>query len=156
MPLLKVSNLDAYYGDFQVLFDISIEVRKEELVSIVGANAAGKSTLLRSISGLLKRMSGSVVFNGEELKGHPPYEIVGLGITHILEGRRVFPLLSVQENLEVGAYSRRSHVEPPGKIHDIARGLIRKVPRLNRFFLWIDDLLGYGRPPKEKNFWQVL
>ncbi|MBW1936471.1 MAG: ATP-binding cassette domain-containing protein, partial [Deltaproteobacteria bacterium] len=84
MPLLKVSNLDAYYGDVQVLFDISIEVRKEELVSIVGANAAGKSTLLCSISGLLKRMSGSVVFNGEELKGHPPYEIVGLGITHIL------------------------------------------------------------------------
>jgi branched-chain amino acid transport system ATP-binding protein len=92
----------------QVLFDLSLEVKKGEITSIVGANAAGKSTLLRTLSGLLKRVSGSIKFNEKELAGAPPYEIVSEGMIHVPEGRRVFPLLSVQENLEIGAYSQRA------------------------------------------------
>ncbi|NIR18021.1 MAG: ABC transporter ATP-binding protein [Desulfobacterales bacterium] len=111
MSLLKVENLNVFYGDVQVLFDIAIEVDAREIVSIVGANAAGKSTLLRSLSGLLKGTSGSILFNGEQLEGRPPYQIVESGIVHVPEGRRVFPLLSVKENLEVGAYSQRSEIK---------------------------------------------
>jgi branched-chain amino acid transport system ATP-binding protein len=110
MSLLKVENLNVSYGDVQVLFHISLDVDAKEIVSIVGANAAGKSTLLRSISGLLKGSSGSILFNGEQLQGRPPYKIVENGIVHVPEGRRVFPLLSVKENLEVGAYSQRSEI----------------------------------------------
>ena len=107
MSLLKVNNLNTFYGDVQVLFDVSLEVNEGEIVSVVGANAAGKSTLLRSISGVIKKKNGSIFFKGEELATQPAYEIVNRGIVHIPEGRRVFPLLSVQENLEIGAYSQR-------------------------------------------------
>lgn len=109
--LLTVDGLNVFYGDVQVLFDIAIGVNDGEIVSIVGANAAGKSTLLRSLSGLLKKVSGSMVFKGEQLIGKPPYEIVRHGIVHIPEGRRIFPLMSVQENLELGAYSQRSQAK---------------------------------------------
>ncbi|TET91461.1 MAG: ABC transporter ATP-binding protein [Desulfobacteraceae bacterium] len=111
MLLLTVDGLNVFYGDVQVLFDIAIGVNDGEIVSIVGANAAGKSTLLRSLSGLLKKVSGSMVFKGEQLIGKPPYEIVRHGIVHIPEGRRIFPLMSVQENLELGAYSQRSQAK---------------------------------------------
>ena len=103
--MLKVNGLSVYYGDVQVLFDVNLEIHEGEFISIVGANAAGKSTLLRSISGLLKKTSGSIEFQGKQLVGRPPYEVVASGIVHIPEGRRVFPLLSVRENLEVGAYT---------------------------------------------------
>ena len=109
--MLTVEGLNVFYGDVQVLFDIAIGVNDGEIVSIVGANAAGKSTLLRSLSGLLKKVSGSMVFKGEQLIGKPPYEIVDHGIIHIPEGRRIFPLMSVQENLEMGAYSQRSQAK---------------------------------------------
>lgn len=109
--MLTVDGLNVFYGDVQVLFDIAIGVNDGEIVSIVGANAAGKSTLLRSLSGLLKKVSGSMVFKGEQLIGKPPYEIVDHGIIHIPEGRRIFPLMSVQENLELGAYSQRSQAK---------------------------------------------
>jgi branched-chain amino acid transport system ATP-binding protein len=107
MSLLKVNNLNAFYGDVQVLFDVFLEVNEGEIVSVVGANAAGKSTLLRSISGVVKKKKGSILFKGEELVAQPAYEIVNRGIVHIPEGRRVFPLLSVRENLEIGAYCQR-------------------------------------------------
>lgn len=98
------------YGDIQVLFNIGLQMSEREFVSVVGANASGKSTLLRSISGLLRKTSGSIQFQGKQLIGKPPYEIVERGIVHIPEGRRVFPLMSVQENLEVGAYARKSRI----------------------------------------------
>jgi branched-chain amino acid transport system ATP-binding protein len=109
--LLKVNGLKVFYGDVQVLFEIALDVREREFVSIVGANAAGKSTLLKAFSGLLKKTFGSIEFKGESILGRPPYEVVEKGIVHIPEGRRVFPLLTVQENLEVGAYSHRSQKE---------------------------------------------
>jgi branched-chain amino acid transport system ATP-binding protein len=109
--LLKINGLNVHYGDIQVLFDVALEAKEREFVSIVGANAAGKSTLLRALSGLLKKTSGSIQFQGRELVGRPPYEIVENGIVHIPEGRRVFPLMTVQENLEVGAFAQRSQIK---------------------------------------------
>jgi branched-chain amino acid transport system ATP-binding protein len=117
--LLKVNGLDVSYGDVQVLFDVALEVRPRELVSIVGANASGKSTLLRALSGLLRRVSGSVQFGGEEILRRPPYEIVRKGIVHIPEGRRIFPLMTVQENLEVGAYSQRPRIDLNSSLKEV-------------------------------------
>jgi len=117
--LLKISGLNASYGDVQVLFGIDVEINEGEFISVVGANAAGKSTLLRAISGLLRKASGSIEFRGKQLIGRPPYEIVESGIVHIPEGRRVFPLSSVQENLEVGAYVQRSRVNMGQALKDV-------------------------------------
>jgi branched-chain amino acid transport system ATP-binding protein len=114
MSLLKVHDLNTFYGDVQILFDVDMEVRAGHLVSIVGANAAGKTTLLRSLSGLLRKLNGSIHFREEEVLGLPAHEIVGKGLVHIPQGRRVFPALTVQENLEVGAYSRRIGVSVKG------------------------------------------
>ena len=107
MSLLKVENLNVSYGDVQVLHDVSLEVKRGEVVTIVGANAAGKSTLLRALSGLLKKVSGSIRFNSEEILGKPAFEIAEKGLVHVPEGRQVFPLMTVQENLEIGAYTQR-------------------------------------------------
>ena len=106
-PLLRVSGLDAWYGDFQALFDVSVSVAEAEVVAIIGANGAGKSTLLRTIAGLLPRTAGSVTFDGRELAGMPAHRPVALGISLVPEGRRIFPSLSVEENLLVGAQARR-------------------------------------------------
>jgi len=106
-PLLGVSRLDAWYGDFQALFDISISVGEGEVVAIIGANGAGKSTLLRTIAGLQPRTAGSLTFDGAALAGVPAHRRVALGISLVPEGRRIFPSLSVEENLLVGAQMSR-------------------------------------------------
>ena len=124
--MLKVDKLKVYYGDVQVLFDIDLEVNEREIVSIVGANAAGKSTFLRSLSGLLKKTLGSIQFQGKQLVRKPPYEIVESGIVHIPEGRRVFPLMTVQENLEVGAYAQRSQT----RVSDSIKKVYELFPQL--------------------------
>jgi len=104
--VLKVEHLNAGYGDIQVLWDISLEIRTGEVVALIGSNGAGKSTLLWTLSGLLKPMSGSVQFEGEEIGGAPPDRIVSLGLTQVPQGRRLFAGLTVRENLLQGAYSR--------------------------------------------------
>ncbi|MEW6665969.1 MAG: ABC transporter ATP-binding protein [Thermodesulfobacteriota bacterium] len=124
--MLKVESLNTSYGDVQVLFDVGIEVREGEIVSIVGANAAGKSTLLRSLSGLLKRASGSILFRGKQILGRPPYEIVQEGIIHIPQGRRVFPAMTVEDNLLLGAYSQRAE----GKLQGLLREMYDFFPDL--------------------------
>ena len=106
-PLLDVSGLDAWYGDFQALFDVSISVGEGEVVAIIGANGAGKSTLLRTIAGLQPRTTGSLTFDGAALAGVPAHRRVALGISLVPEGRRIFPSLSVEENLLVGAKASR-------------------------------------------------
>ena len=106
-PLLDVSGLDAWYGDFQALFDVSISVGEGEVVAIIGANGAGKSTLLRTIAGLQPRTSGSLTFDGAALAGVAGHRRVALGISMVPEGRRIFPSLSVEENLLVGAQASR-------------------------------------------------
>lgn len=117
--MLKVNELAVSYGDIQVLFNIGLHMSEREFVSVVGTNASGKSTLLRSISGLLRKTSGSIQFQGKQLVGKPPYEIVEIGIVHIPEGRRIFPLMSVQENLEVGAYAQKSRINMSQSLKEV-------------------------------------
>jgi len=105
--MLEVSNLDIFYGRIQALWGVSLNIAEAEIVAIVGANGAGKTTLLNAISGLLKPTSGSITFLGKRIDGLPPHAIVELGMSHIPEGRKLFPDMSVRENLELGAYSKR-------------------------------------------------
>ncbi len=108
MPLLEVNNIDVSYGDVQVIFDLSLKVEKGEVVSIIGGNGAGKSTLLRTISGLMSTSTGSISFADQPIHNHTPEDIVTCGIIHVPEGRRLFPLMSVKDNLIVGAYNKRA------------------------------------------------
>jgi branched-chain amino acid transport system ATP-binding protein len=105
--LLQTHNLTARYGDFQALFGIDFEIHEKEIVAIIGANGAGKSTFLKTIAGLLPASSEAVRFEQQAIGGLPPGKIVALGIALVPEGRRLFPSLSVEENLKLGAYSRR-------------------------------------------------
>jgi branched-chain amino acid transport system ATP-binding protein len=106
--LLRIAHLDAYYGDLQVLFDVTIEVKEGEVVTIVGANAAGKSSLIRSISGLMPSVKGEIEFEGRSIQGEPTHEIVELGIVQIPEARQLFPFMTVEDNLRLGAFSERA------------------------------------------------
>lgn len=106
--LLKVNNIDAFHGTFQALWDISLTVDAGEIVAIIGSNGAGKSTLLDTISGLVHPSHGKIEFEGRDISTLNPFQIVGLGIAQTPEGRRVFPEMTVLENLEVGAYNPRA------------------------------------------------
>jgi branched-chain amino acid transport system ATP-binding protein len=101
--VLDVQSIDVSYGDFRVLFGLSFSVRAGEVFAVLGANGAGKSTTLRTVSGLKTPGEGSILFEGKPIQGLPPYEVARLGIGHVPEGRRVFPNLTVEENLEVGS-----------------------------------------------------
>ena len=105
--MLEVSNIDAFYGKIQALWGVSLKIDEAEIVALVGANGAGKTTLLKTISGLMRPASGSVEFLGKRIDGLKSHAIVELGISHIPEGRRLFPDMSVRENLEMGAYLPR-------------------------------------------------
>jgi len=105
--LLRVSGLSAGYGDIGVLSDISLEVGAGDLVALIGSNGAGKSTLLRALSGVLPATAGSIRFGGRDLAQQAPEQIVGTGLIHVPEGRRLFAGLSVRDNLLIGAYLRR-------------------------------------------------
>jgi branched-chain amino acid transport system ATP-binding protein len=118
MNLLSIENLDARYGQFQALFGISLEVAEGETVSIIGANGAGKSTLLRTICGVLPPAAGSVNFEGASLGSSSSHSRLAKGISMVPEGRRMFPSLTVDENLEVGAYSRRKGYWTKAKIYE--------------------------------------
>lgn len=106
--MLEVSNLNVFYGQIQVLWDVSFKIEAKEIVALIGANGAGKSTLLNTISGVLHPASGAITFLGKRIDNLPPHEIVELGISHIPEGRRLFTDMSVRENLELGAYGKQS------------------------------------------------
>jgi branched-chain amino acid transport system ATP-binding protein len=106
-PLLATSKLTAFYGDFQALFGVDFEVGAGEIVAIIGANGAGKSTFLKTITGLLPAPPDAVKFDGEPIGGVAPGKIVARGIAMVPEGRRLFPSLTVEENLLIGAYSKR-------------------------------------------------
>jgi branched-chain amino acid transport system ATP-binding protein len=105
--LLEVSRLSAFYGDFQALFDVGLHVEKGEAIAIIGANGAGKSTLLNAITGNVSTRAGSIDFDGESLCGLKPWNIVKRGVTLVPEGRRLFSSLTVEENLQMGAYARK-------------------------------------------------
>jgi branched-chain amino acid transport system ATP-binding protein len=105
--MLTITGLNVYYGAIHAVCDITLAVGKGEIVTLIGANGAGKSTTLRAISGLVRARSGSILFDGEDITAMPADWIVQIGIGHAPEGRRVFANMSVRENLELGAYTRR-------------------------------------------------
>ena len=109
--MLKIENLHVSYGGIHALRGISLEVPDGKIVTLIGANGAGKSTTLRTISGLIKADSGSITYDGEELLGQPIYKILEKGIAQVPEGRRVFTNLTVRENLKIGAYLRKDKAE---------------------------------------------
>jgi len=125
-PILEITDLHTYYGTIHALKGISLKVAEGEVVTLLGANGAGKSTTLRSINGLIRPRQGSIRFQGREITGVPPHEIVKRGIAHSPEGRRLFPRMSVTENLEMGAFQRNDRA---GIKEDMER-VFQLFPRL--------------------------
>jgi branched-chain amino acid transport system ATP-binding protein len=125
-PLLELAGIETYYGNIRALDGISISVNRGEIVTLIGANGAGKSTTLRTISGTLKPRRGIVRFEGQEIQELPAHKVVGLGIAHSPEGRKVFSRMSVLENLQLGAFVRRGQ-----PIEDDLRRVYDLFPRLH-------------------------
>jgi branched-chain amino acid transport system ATP-binding protein len=111
MPLLELKDVHAFYGNIHALKGITLDIDQGEIVTLIGANGAGKSTTLKTISGLLRPRAGEVWFDGQRLDALRPHEVVGLGISQSPEGRRIFPRMSVRENLEMGAFQRPKGAE---------------------------------------------
>lgn len=124
--MLKVNNIDVFYGAIHALKGLSIEVKEGQIITLIGANGAGKSTTLKTISGLHKPKNGSIVFNGQEITGKKAQEIVKMGIIQVPEGRRIFANMSVFENLELGAFLRSDKAE----IAKDMEGVFSRFPRL--------------------------
>ena len=124
--MLKVDNIDVYYGAIHAIKGISIEVPKGEIVTLVGSNGAGKSTTLRTISGLMKPKNGTILFEDKNIVGVPAHKIVGMGLCQVPEGRHVFANMSFMENLELGAYLRN---DKDGIARDL-EDVFKKFPRL--------------------------
>ncbi len=106
MPMLEVQNIHSYYGNIEALKGVSLTVEKGEIVTLIGANGAGKTTTLKTISGVMHPRQGSIILEGQHIEGTPPHQIVMRGIIQSPEGRKIFSGLTVQENLEMGAYAR--------------------------------------------------
>ena len=126
MSILHVEDLNVYYGSIHAVKGISFDVEEGEIVTLIGANGAGKSTTLNTVAGLLKPRTGKVEFDGESLLGIAPHTIVGKGIALCPEGRRVFLQMSVRENLEMGAFTRKDASEIATSLDDV----FRRFPRL--------------------------
>ena len=116
---LQIKNLDLYYGDAQALSDVSLEVPKGEIVAIVGANGAGKTSLIRTIAGIEKPRSGTIEFTGKNIAGQESHVVCDLGIGQVAEGRQVFPTLTVLENLEVGGLLPRARAKAKQALDDV-------------------------------------
>jgi branched-chain amino acid transport system ATP-binding protein len=130
MTLLRTQNLSAFYGDFQALFGVDLAVEHGETIAIIGANGAGKTTLLRTIAGALAAAPEAVVFDGSPIGDMTPHEIVRLGIAMVPEGRRLFPSLSVEENLMLGAHSGRAGPWTLARVYQLFPRLdeLRRLP----------------------------
>ncbi|MCI8908068.1 MAG: ABC transporter ATP-binding protein [Angelakisella sp.] len=124
--MLKVTGLNVNYGAIHAIHDVSLTVNEGEVVSLIGANGAGKTTILHTITGLTKAASGSVLLNGTELLTTEPHKIVTMGMAHVPEGRHVFAQMTVTENLEMGAYFRRDKDQVEKDLADV----LRRFPRL--------------------------
>lgn len=125
-PLLQLRGVSAHYGPIQALHGISLELREGEVVALIGANGAGKTTTLRTISGMLPPSAGSIRFAGEEIAGRPAHRLVARGLAHAPEGRGIFLNLTVEENLELGAFLRRDH-EAIAQDREYALGLFPRI-----------------------------
>jgi branched-chain amino acid transport system ATP-binding protein len=119
MSLLEIKNINCYYGDVQVIYDLSMRVEEGEVISLIGGNGAGKSTTLRCISGLLKASSGEIMFENKPIVNMKPEKIVERGIIHVPEGRKLFSLMTVKENLIVGAHNARAHPQKDKTLKEV-------------------------------------
>lgn len=124
--LLDVKDLNVYYGTIHALRDVSFSVGEGEIVTLIGANGAGKSTILKTVSGLIRPRSGSVSLRGQNIVSVPAHKIVGMGVAHVPEGRKPFPALTVRENLLCGAYTRKNRQE----INEVMERVFQRFPRL--------------------------
>jgi branched-chain amino acid transport system ATP-binding protein len=130
--LLEVKDLNVYYGAIHALQGISFEVNEGEIVSLIGANGAGKSTTLRALSGLLRPRSGTITFKGQDITLEPAEKIVQAGISHVPEGRKIFAPLTVRENLEMGAYIIKDKAEINRMMERVFRSFPRMKERINQ------------------------
>lgn len=119
MSFLEVDNIEVFYGEFQALFGVSMSVEKGQTVAVIGANGAGKTTLMRSIAGQLIPKSGDILYNSSSTGKKTAYEMNRLGIAMIPEGRKIFPSLTVEENLQIGSYTKRSGAWNLKKVYDL-------------------------------------
>ncbi|NWG16804.1 MAG: ABC transporter ATP-binding protein [Chloroflexi bacterium] len=129
-PLLELQNVHTFYGHIHALKGVNIYVEEGEIVTLVGSNGAGKSTSLRSISGMVRSKQGSIRLDGQDITSMKPHEITALGVGHVPEGRRIFPLLTVQENLEIGAWNVTSRAEINRRMEE----MFQLFPRLRERF----------------------
>ena len=123
--LLKVDDINVYYGAIHAIKGISFEVNEGEIVTLIGANGAGKSTTLKTISGILHSRGGDILFEGNDISHIPPHKLISMGIAHVPEGRRIFQQLTVKENLEMGAYTR-----PNSEVKASLENVYDRFPRL--------------------------
>lgn len=126
MAMLEIRDLEVYYGMIQAIKGISFDVNEGEVIALIGANGAGKTTILHTITGLLNAKSGKVTFNGTDITKVPGHKIVSMGMAHVPEGRRVFAQLSVYQNLMMGAYTRKDKQE----INETLENVYHRFPRL--------------------------
>lgn len=124
--ILEVKDLEVYYGSIRALQGISFHVQEGEIVTLIGANGAGKSTTMRTISGLLQPRQGEIIFRGQRINRVPAHKIVKMGISHVPEGRQIFPNLTVTENLLMGAYTRKDRAEIKRSLEEV----MERFPRL--------------------------
>ena len=125
MSMLKVEHIDVYYGAIHAIKDISFEVNEGEIVTLIGANGAGKSTTLKTVSAMMRPKNGTIEFLGHNMTNLAPHKIVPLGMAHCPEGRRIFQQMTVRENLEMGAYTR-----PNSEVEDSIEDIYQRFPRL--------------------------
>ncbi|MGO9145327.1 MAG: ABC transporter ATP-binding protein [Desulfomonilia bacterium] len=126
MALLEIKNINCYYGDVQVIYDVSMHIEEGEVISLIGANGAGKSTMLRTISGLMRVRSGEIIFENQPIHHLRPEKIVERGIIQVPEGRKLFSLMTVRENLDVGAHNSRAYP----KLSETLKDVYQLLPRL--------------------------
>ena len=138
--MLEVKNIQVAYGKIIAVKDVSVTVNQGEIVTLIGSNGAGKSTTLRTISGLIKPKSGEITFNGKRIDGMPGHDIVSLGICHSPEGRRIFPRMTVKENLELGAIWRKNGKEMKESLDQV----VTIFPRLGERISQRSDTLSGG------------
>ncbi len=125
-PLLQVDNIEVYYGMIKALKGVSFEVNKGEIVALIGANGAGKTTILHTVTGLLKPKTGTIIYNDKDITKIPAHKIVTMGMAHVPEGRRIFSQLSVIDNIKLGAYTRKDKNE----IEETLNYVYERFPRL--------------------------
>jgi len=123
--LLKVNDINVYYGAIHAIKGVSFEVNEGEIVTLIGANGAGKSTTLKTVSGILRSKTGSIEFEGNDISKLPPHKLPAMGIAHVPEGRRIFHQLTTKENLEMGAYTR-----PMSEVKSSMEDVFNRFPRL--------------------------